>query len=142
MSVPTRYRDLPIRQKLHLIIMLTVGAALTVACGVIAFYQYYTLRDSLRRDLGVLSENIGDKSTAAFREAAGELLSGLRAKRSIVPPLSIQPMELSSLATSAIWPLKLLRAAKSLRSFKSMRCGPCSRTTGSAYFSEFSSNNS
>jgi signal transduction histidine kinase/CheY-like chemotaxis protein len=88
MSLTTRYRDLPIRHKLRLIVMLTVGAALTVACGAILIYQYYSLRDSLRRDLGVLAEITGDNSTAALtfadRKAAEELLSGLRAKRSIV----------------------------------------------------------
>jgi signal transduction histidine kinase/CheY-like chemotaxis protein len=88
MTLAVRYRDLPIRYKLKLIVMLTVGAALSVSCGVVLVYDYYTLRDSLRRDLGVLAEMIGDNSTAALsfgdRKTAGELLSGLRAKRSIV----------------------------------------------------------
>ena len=68
--------------------MVTVGAALIMACGAVLVYDYYTLRDSLRRDLGVLAEMTGDNSTAALsfgdRKTAGELLSGLRAKRSIV----------------------------------------------------------
>ncbi len=59
MSWAARYRDLPIRYKLQLIVMLTVGAALTVACGAILIYHYYTLRDSLRRDLSVLAEITG-----------------------------------------------------------------------------------
>jgi len=88
MSMAARYRDLPIRHKLRLIVMTTVGAALIVACGVVLVYDYYTLRDSLRRDLGVLAEMTGDNSTAALSfgdgKTAGELLSGLRAKRSIV----------------------------------------------------------
>jgi len=88
MSWTARYRDLPIRHKLRLIVMLTVGAALMVACGAILIYQYHTLRDSLRRDLSVLAEIIGDNSTAALsfgdRKTAEELLSGLRAKRPIV----------------------------------------------------------
>jgi signal transduction histidine kinase/CheY-like chemotaxis protein len=88
MSLSTRYRDLPIRQKLHCIVMVTVGAALMTACGAVLIYHDYTLRDSLRRDLGVLAEITGDNSTAALsfgdRKTAAELLSVLRAKRSIV----------------------------------------------------------
>ena len=88
MSLNTRYRDLPIRQKLHFIVMVTVGAALIMACGAVLIYHDYTLRDSLRRDLGVLAEITGDNSTAALsfgdRKTAAELLSGLRAKRSIM----------------------------------------------------------
>jgi two-component system, sensor histidine kinase and response regulator len=83
-----RYRDLPIRHKLHLIVMITVGAALLVACGAILLYHYYTLRDSLRRDLAALAEITADDSTAALtfadQKTAEELLSGLREKRSIV----------------------------------------------------------
>jgi len=88
LSLTAQYRDLPIRHKLRLIVMLTVGAALSVACAVILIYQYYTLRDSLRSDLGVLAEITGDNSAAALsfsdRRAAEELLSGLKEKRSIV----------------------------------------------------------
>jgi two-component system, sensor histidine kinase and response regulator len=88
MSLRARYRDLPIRYKLRVIVMLTVGAALIAACGAILIYHYYTLRDSLRRDLSVLAEITADNSTAALsfadRRTAEELLSGLREKRSIV----------------------------------------------------------
>jgi len=88
MSLAAQYRDLPIRHKLRLIVMLTVGAALIVACGAVLVYHYYTLRDSLRRDLGVLAEITADNSTATLmfvdQKTAEELLSGLREKRSIV----------------------------------------------------------
>jgi two-component system sensor histidine kinase/response regulator len=88
MSLAERYRDLPIRYKLRLIIMLTVGAAATFACVAILAYDSYNLRESLRRDLGVLAEITGDNSTAALsfgdQKTAAELLSGLREKRSIV----------------------------------------------------------
>ncbi|HEX5230558.1 MAG TPA: response regulator [Bryobacteraceae bacterium] len=88
MSVRARYLDLPIRFKLRLIVMLTVGAALLVACGAVLLYHYYTLRDSLRLDIGVLAEITADNSTAALsfgdRKSAEELLAGLREKRSIV----------------------------------------------------------
>jgi signal transduction histidine kinase/CheY-like chemotaxis protein len=88
MSIGTRYRDLPIRHKLRLIVMVTVGAALLVACGAVLVYDYYTLRGSLRRDLGMLAEMTGDNSTAALsfgdRKTAKELLLGLREKHSIL----------------------------------------------------------
>jgi signal transduction histidine kinase/CheY-like chemotaxis protein len=88
MNLRTRYLDLPIRYKLRLIVMLTVGAALLVACGAILVYHYYTLRDSLRRDVGVLAEITADNSTAALsfgdRKVAEELLSGLREKSSVL----------------------------------------------------------
>jgi two-component system, sensor histidine kinase and response regulator len=87
-SRKARYRDLPIRQKLQAMVMLTVGAALLVACGAILVYHDYTLRDSLQRDLNVLAEITADNSTAAVtfgdRKAAEELLCALREKRSIV----------------------------------------------------------
>jgi hypothetical protein len=51
MSWSARYRDLPIRHKLRLIVMLTVGAALIMACGALLLSYYYMQRDSLRRDL-------------------------------------------------------------------------------------------
>jgi signal transduction histidine kinase/CheY-like chemotaxis protein len=88
MTLAARYRDLAIRHKLRAIVMLTVGAALALACGAILLYHYYTLRDSLRRDLGVLAGITADNSTATLvfsdHKAAEELLSGLREKRSIV----------------------------------------------------------
>lgn len=87
MTWSAHYRDLPIRHKLRLIVMLTVGAALTIACAAILTSYYFMQRDSLRRDLTVLAEITGDNSTAALsfgdRKNAEELLSGLRAKRSL-----------------------------------------------------------
>ena len=81
MSLAARYRDLPIRHKLRLIVMATVAIAGAAACAAILVYQYYTLRDSLRRDLSVLAEIIADNSTAALsfgdRKTAEELLSAL-----------------------------------------------------------------
>ena len=88
MSLISRYRDLPIRHKLQFIVMLTVGAALIMACGAVLLYHYYNLRESMRRDLTVLAEITGDDSTAALtfgdRKAAEELLNGLKEKHSIV----------------------------------------------------------
>jgi hypothetical protein len=38
MSLAEGYRDLPIRHKLRLIVIATVGAALIVACGAVLVY--------------------------------------------------------------------------------------------------------
>jgi signal transduction histidine kinase/DNA-binding response OmpR family regulator len=84
----SRYLDLRIRTKLRLIIAVTVSAALFAACTVLLFYDYYSQRGSLLRDLSVLAKISGDNSTAALtfddRQIAGDLLAGLREKRSIV----------------------------------------------------------
>src|SRR6202521_5872033 len=88
MNLALQYRNLKIRQKLQLIIMATAGAALVLACTAVGVYDRITFRDSMRTDLGILAEIFGSNSTAALSfgdyRSAGELLSGLRAKGSIV----------------------------------------------------------
>ena len=88
MNLAVKYRNLRIRQKLQLILMATAGAALLLVCSAIGVYDRFTFRDSMRTDLGILAEIFGSNSTAALsfgdHRSAGELLSGLRAERSIV----------------------------------------------------------
>jgi signal transduction histidine kinase/DNA-binding response OmpR family regulator len=88
MNLAVKYRNLRIRQKLQLIIMATAGAALVLVCTAVGVYDRFTFRDSMRTDLGILAEIFGSNSTAALSfgdyRSAGELLSGLRAERSIV----------------------------------------------------------
>src|SRR5216684_8219853 len=80
--------SLSIKQKLRLIIMVTVGAALMLACTAVLGYDYVTFRDSVRNDVSVLAEIFGSNSTAALsfgdRNATEEILSGLKAERGIV----------------------------------------------------------
>jgi TMAO reductase system sensor TorS len=82
------YRNLPIKHKLQLIIMLTVAAALVVASAAVVAYDQVAFRQSMCDDLWVLAEMFGSNSTAALsfgdQRAAAELLAGLRAKHSIV----------------------------------------------------------
>src|SRR5690242_4974981 len=82
------YRRLPIKLKLQVIIMTTVGTALLLACGAVLTYDQFAFRNSIRNDLDVLAEMLGSNSTAALsfgdRRSVEELLSGLRAKRPIV----------------------------------------------------------
>ena len=88
MKLTVTYRNLPIKAKLQLIIMATVGVALMLAGGAILISNQLAQQYSMRNDIGVLAEIFGSNSTAAlsFRDAkaANELLSGLKAKRPIV----------------------------------------------------------
>jgi len=82
------YRDLPIKHKLRLVTMVTVGAALAIASVAILIYDRMELRGSMQRDLGILAETIASNSTAAITfendKEAAELLAGLRANPHIV----------------------------------------------------------
>jgi len=83
-----RYRNLPIPQKLRLIIMATVAAALILACVAFLVYDQIALRNSLLASTAVTAEMIGSNSTGALsfgdQKAATELLRTLRAQRSMV----------------------------------------------------------
>jgi signal transduction histidine kinase/CheY-like chemotaxis protein len=91
MSITARYRNLPIKHKLRLIIMFAVSGALLVACGAVLGYDQWASRAGMRNDLEVVADIIGHNSTAALafndRKAAEELLSGLKAKRHVVTAL-------------------------------------------------------
>ena len=81
-----RYRNLPIRHKLRLIIMATVAAALILACAAFLVYDQIALRQSLLDSTAATAQMIGSNSTGALsfgdQKAATELLSTLRAQRS------------------------------------------------------------
>src|ERR1017187_4834139 len=82
-----KYRNLPVKLKLHLIIMGTVCTALMLACVAVLIYDHFVLYKTMENDLGILAEIFASNSTAALTfddpKAAQELLSGLKAKRSI-----------------------------------------------------------
>jgi len=50
------YRNLPVRHKLRLVIMVTVTLALLCACAAVLAYDRLAARDSMRTDLQVLAE--------------------------------------------------------------------------------------
>ncbi len=87
MTLAARYRNLPIRHKLRIIMMSVVTAALVFASAAVLGYDQLALRTEMRNDLSVLAEIFGVNSTAALtfgdQQAAEELLAGLRAKRHI-----------------------------------------------------------
>lgn len=79
------HRRLPIKRKLQFTTMFVVIVALLLSCAAFATYDGMTFRSSLRKDLETLAEIVGANSTAALtfgdQSAAGEILSGLRAKQ-------------------------------------------------------------
>jgi signal transduction histidine kinase/CheY-like chemotaxis protein len=87
MKAALHYRNLPVKVKLHLIIMGTVSTALLLACVAVLVYDRIVLYKTMENDLGILAEIFASNSTAALtfddQKAAEELLSGLKAKRSI-----------------------------------------------------------
>jgi signal transduction histidine kinase/CheY-like chemotaxis protein len=86
-AVP-KYRNLPVKLKLYLIIMGTVCAALLLACVPVLVYDHVVLYETARNDLGILAEIFATNSAAALTfddpKVARELLAGLKARRSIV----------------------------------------------------------
>ncbi|MEE8428195.1 MAG: EAL domain-containing protein [Gammaproteobacteria bacterium] len=82
------FRDLSIRRKLILIMMLTSSASLLLASIAFLTNDTLTLRRTLTEDLVTLTDMIGANSTAALlfddREAAAETLGILRKQTSIM----------------------------------------------------------
>jgi len=80
-------RNIPIRHKLTLVVLVSSTAALLVATAALFAFQVYTFRQSFKRDLSSLGEIISANSTAAVtfgdQDAAREILTGLRVKQQI-----------------------------------------------------------
>jgi signal transduction histidine kinase/DNA-binding response OmpR family regulator len=81
-------RDLPIKRKLMLIILLTSGVVLLLSCAVFVYYDQRSFRDGMRSDLRTLGEMVGASSRAALSgedaDKASEVLATLSAKRAVV----------------------------------------------------------
>jgi len=88
MSLATAYKNLSVRQKLRLIIMATVTAALVCACATVLVCGRIAERNNMGNDLRVIAQMLGANSTAALSfedgKAAEEILSTLRVNRQIV----------------------------------------------------------
>src|SRR5208283_3748634 len=78
------YRRLSIQRKLQVTTLVAVAVALILSCAAFVSYDLVVFRNALVRDLETLAEIVGSNSTAALsfgdQNAAGELLSALRAK--------------------------------------------------------------
>lgn len=81
-------RDVPIRRKLVLILMLTTGGALLLAGTGLLVLDYFRFRQEMATDLEALAEIIAQNSTAAVAfqdtQAAKENLAALGAKSSVL----------------------------------------------------------
>ena len=82
------FRDLSIRSKLTLIVMITTCTAILLACGAFFAFDIHTLRQSRTHDLQTLAEVLGSNSTAALTfndpAAAREVLQSLSAREHIM----------------------------------------------------------
>jgi len=88
MQYSARYRNLPIKYKLRMIIMSVVTIALIFVSLATLAYDQLSLSSNMRNDLGILAEIFANHNTAAltFRDpkASTELLDGLRPKRNVL----------------------------------------------------------
>jgi signal transduction histidine kinase/ActR/RegA family two-component response regulator/HAMP domain-containing protein len=81
-------RNVPIRRKLMVMLLVTSGAVLALTCGAFIAYQYASYRASARRTIQTLGAVIASNSTAAvaFENAADEteVLQALHAEPRII----------------------------------------------------------
>ncbi|OPX93357.1 MAG: Autoinducer 2 sensor kinase/phosphatase LuxQ [Syntrophorhabdus sp. PtaB.Bin006] len=82
------FNDLPIKQKIIAIVLLTSTAAMMVVSFVFVVYEAVTFRNDMRRELSALANIIGNNTSAAIvfldRKSADETLGGLKAKPNIL----------------------------------------------------------
>jgi len=81
-------RDLPVRRKLTLVILLICTAVLLFACGVLAAYQIYDFRRDMARNNTVLANMLAQNTQAALafqdESAARQTLLALQAEPSVM----------------------------------------------------------
>lgn len=79
--------DIPIRWKLTLVIMLTSGIALLLACAAVLTHELVSFKQTMTNDLSTLAEVIGSNSCAAIifgdSKAANETLTALSAEEHV-----------------------------------------------------------
>ena len=88
-------RDISIRHKLTLAIMLTSSIALLLAIGVFIAYEPIMFKRGMVEDLSSLAQIIGNNSTAALifmdKTAAQETLSALRVESNVIEACMYTP---------------------------------------------------
>ena len=89
------FRDLPIRRKLTLIILLTSTVALLLASGAMAVYEFMRFRHALARELSIEAEIVASQSGTALAfsdpAAGSEYLRALQAQPGIVHACLFMP---------------------------------------------------
>ncbi|HXS95626.1 MAG TPA: ATP-binding protein [Candidatus Limnocylindrales bacterium] len=95
MEIISKYRDIPSRHKLRLIILFTLTLALVLDSAAVLTYDRLTARSDLRRDVEVLAEIVGSNSAASLvfgdARAAREILDGLRSNQHVVAAAILTP---------------------------------------------------
>ncbi len=90
-----RIRDIPIKRKLMIIIMITTAAALLLCGAGIVTFDLFLFRGYLERDLNALAGIIADNSTGSLTfndsKSATETLSALRARPHLVSACILRP---------------------------------------------------
>src|ERR1700744_5093143 len=83
-----RFRDISIKRKLTVIIMIASTVALLLVSAGFVSYELVTFRQTMESDLSTLAQIIGNQSTAALtygdQGAAKEILNALVVKKHIV----------------------------------------------------------
>ena len=83
-----RFNDISIKHKLTIVMMLTSGVALLLACGAFLGYEVLSFRRTAESDLATLAHIVGNNTAAAILfndpKAAPETLDTLRNKSYIV----------------------------------------------------------
>jgi PAS domain S-box-containing protein len=83
-----RFRDIPIKRKLMLVIMLTSTVALLIATVAVATFGWRIVRRAMVNDLEAVADIVGANSTAAISfndtDAAEETLASLKTRSEIV----------------------------------------------------------
>ncbi len=91
MNAALFYRNLPIKHKLRLIILATVGTALILASSAILFYDQLSTRSAMLKDLSMRGSILASSSTAALsfgdQRAALELLAPLSSRPHVMEVL-------------------------------------------------------
>ncbi len=75
MGLSRKFRDLSIKKKLTLIVLITSGAALLLACAGFLVYDWFTFREGMKEDLAVVAKGIEINIKAAmdFEDRQGAL---------------------------------------------------------------------
>ena len=84
MSAPRFLQDVPIRQKLRVIVLIVSGVALAGAFGLFMAYQWFSSLDQRAQRLEVTADVVGSQAVAALEfeqeSEAGAILNSLRAE--------------------------------------------------------------
>jgi PAS domain S-box-containing protein len=77
-------KDIPIRQKLKSIILITTGLSLTLMCPAYVLIEYYSFKDSIRKNItvlaGVIASNLSGAVAFESEEDATETLQALKSE--------------------------------------------------------------